>query len=371
MSRKKNIRDIFYAYLLRRHDDHDPFYKWKGKPFYAGKGKNSRKDRHLKEAIDYSNGKPSCNPAKDNIILYLIKNGIEFEIEVVKDRLTEEEAFELEIELIALYGRKNNNTGILANLTDGGEGSSGMVLSEERLKQVREQLLEIQELAKEWHRSEEGTEWHKEHAKNTFCVMPLITYNCQICGKKYESKRKNRTKFCSRACKVEDRRRRGVDDIIKTCPTCGKDFGTSKYLKVKYCSKECYGKSQRNITSKECLWCKKSFIVKSRNDRKFCSRECFSEYRTNILCNDRDYKDKIANSVSEYAAGDKDFGEKICGHCGKTFKLKNSQEVKRDKKYCSTECRKLHYGKSTKKSPPIFMHTAMHMPLQLDKAVNE
>ena len=39
-----------------------------------------------------------------------------------------------EKEFIALYGRKNNNTGILANMTEGGDGTLGAVYTEERRK---------------------------------------------------------------------------------------------------------------------------------------------------------------------------------------------------------------------------------------------
>ena len=45
--------------------------------------------------------------------------------------LTEQEAFNLERFLIALYGRLDLETGTLTNLTDGGEGSSGYVPTEE------------------------------------------------------------------------------------------------------------------------------------------------------------------------------------------------------------------------------------------------
>ena len=50
-------------------------------------------------------------------------------IQIIKENLTEQEAWDYEIELIAMYGRKDLGTGILKNKTDGGEGGSW---SEER-----------------------------------------------------------------------------------------------------------------------------------------------------------------------------------------------------------------------------------------------
>jgi hypothetical protein len=48
----------------------------------------------------------------------------------VFETAVEAEAFAKEIELIALYGRRNTSTGTLFNLTDGGEGASGAVKTE-------------------------------------------------------------------------------------------------------------------------------------------------------------------------------------------------------------------------------------------------
>lgn len=45
-------------------------------------------------------------------------------IQIIKDNLTEQDAWNYEIELIAKYGRQDLGTGILKNKTDGGEGGS-------------------------------------------------------------------------------------------------------------------------------------------------------------------------------------------------------------------------------------------------------
>jgi len=46
-------------------------------------------------------------------------------VEIVAYGLQEWYAFELEVELIALYGRRDRGDGVLLNVTDGGEGASG------------------------------------------------------------------------------------------------------------------------------------------------------------------------------------------------------------------------------------------------------
>jgi|688.fasta_scaffold360728_2 hypothetical protein len=84
----------------------------KNEPFYIG--------------ISSLNNYSRCINTDRNNLWNKIVNKSDYKIEILLDNLTWEEACEKEKEFIKLYGRKNNNTGILANLTDGGEGVIGL-----------------------------------------------------------------------------------------------------------------------------------------------------------------------------------------------------------------------------------------------------
>jgi hypothetical protein len=95
----------------------------KNEPFYIGIGSDERYNR-------------SRERYNRNSLWKIIAKKSEIEIEILLDDLTYKEAQEKEKEFISLYGRKNNNTGILTNLTDGGEGTIGTVISEETRKKL-------------------------------------------------------------------------------------------------------------------------------------------------------------------------------------------------------------------------------------------
>lgn len=57
-------------------------------------------------------------------------------IRVMKSGLTWDKAAEWEQFYIKRYGRKNNHTGILENLTDGGEGVKGLVITKEHARKI-------------------------------------------------------------------------------------------------------------------------------------------------------------------------------------------------------------------------------------------
>jgi hypothetical protein len=94
-------------------------------PFYIGKGQADRYIYHLKNLND------KTNPHKVNKIKKLLNEGLEPIINLIKTGLTETQSFELERNLIGKYGRIDLGTGCLVNLSDGGEGQSGWVPTEE------------------------------------------------------------------------------------------------------------------------------------------------------------------------------------------------------------------------------------------------
>lgn len=110
-------------------------------------------------------------------------------------------------------------------------------------------IKEMQEQAKEWHRSEEGREWHRKHGKDTWQAHEQQTYICSFCGKEFQTLNvygDHQNRFCSNKCRAAFRRASGVDDEDRTCEYCGKTFRANKYTPNKFCSVECARKKRWN-----------------------------------------------------------------------------------------------------------------------------
>lgn len=101
-----------------------------GEVFYIGIGKNSKR--------------AYTKSGRNRFWKYIFPKYPDYEVQILKSDLTWEDACELEIILIAHYGRSNLGRGTLCNLTDGGDGVSGNIhsckgkpLSEEHKQKLR------------------------------------------------------------------------------------------------------------------------------------------------------------------------------------------------------------------------------------------
>jgi len=92
-------------------------------PFYIGKGKKNR------YKVSEHMNKSSSNNFLKNKIRKVGTNNIK--IQFLHKNISEEESFQFEIFYIELYGRRDLGTGALCNLTNGGEGNSGYIMSDE------------------------------------------------------------------------------------------------------------------------------------------------------------------------------------------------------------------------------------------------
>lgn len=110
--RSKISMNNFYIYLHKKADT--------GEIFYIGKGKGIRAYRKGKKRSDWWNK-------------IVAKHG--YEVQIARSGLTEDKAFEVEKSLISLFKACGH---VLCNMTDGGEGQSGLKPSEETRRKMSE-----------------------------------------------------------------------------------------------------------------------------------------------------------------------------------------------------------------------------------------
>lgn len=102
-----------------------------GASFYIGKGKGKRYRAHLNE-------KKKLNHIKHAIIDRIRAAGFEPIVEILFSELSNEDAKLIEISTISHIGRISKRAGTLSNLTDGGDGATGLTIPEETRKRWSE-----------------------------------------------------------------------------------------------------------------------------------------------------------------------------------------------------------------------------------------
>lgn len=117
----------FYVYVHRRDDT--------GEIFYVGKGSRLKEDRPFKRAFDESNG-------RSNFWKGVVSKAGGRVVEIVGVLPTEEGAFVLEKALIRHYRRRSDG-GTLVNLTEGGDGVSGVISSPETIRKRSEGIRRV------------------------------------------------------------------------------------------------------------------------------------------------------------------------------------------------------------------------------------
>lgn len=143
------------AYLYRH------IRKDKNEPFYIGIGSD---DKYLR-AHDFKQN-------RRNTIWNKIFSKTEIIVEIILDDLTWEQACEKEIEFITLYGRKDKCLGTLSNLTDGGEGTIGYIVSEEKKLFLSENF-----------KGEKNPFYNKKHTKESLEKLSNSLKNREVWNK--------------------------------------------------------------------------------------------------------------------------------------------------------------------------------------------
>jgi len=110
---------MFYVYVYK-----DPRPTKNQQVVYVGKGTGERAYQHWTQRVKHNKGFGA-------FLALLRREKLEPIIEIVKDQLEESEAFYEEMRLIEIYGRRDLGKGALFNLTDGGEGFSNVIRTDE------------------------------------------------------------------------------------------------------------------------------------------------------------------------------------------------------------------------------------------------
>ena len=202
-----NTENIYYCYVYKRED---------GTPYYIGKGKGSRA---------FITSRRIISPPRDRTNIIFTCEGV-----------SETEAFEMEVALISLLGRKDLGTGILRNKTDGGEGVSGWVPSEETKRKMSEKAIgrvPTEQARKRMSEARKGQKVSEETKRRVGEASKGRIHSEEARQKMSEAKKGNKN-----ASKLTDvqrleivQRRKNGESTLKLAT----EFGVSRRAICKYC----------------------------------------------------------------------------------------------------------------------------------------
>jgi hypothetical protein len=129
-----------YVYRHIRLDKNEPFYIGIGSDdSYFRANKKSQRNIHWKRIVSIT----------------------DYEIEILVDNLNWDEAKKKEKEFITLYGRCDLGNGCLVNMTEGGDGTVGKIMSNETKQKLSNSI-------KEWNKTRVISDYQRQKASNQF-----------------------------------------------------------------------------------------------------------------------------------------------------------------------------------------------------------
>lgn len=175
----------------------------KNEPFYIGVSKST---------INYNR---AYDKSKRSSFWKKVVNKTDYEVEILMESDDLNFIKQKEIEFVALYGRKNLGTGTLVNLTDGGDGALGAVMSEETRQKNRERMT-----------GEKNPFFGKTHTPETKALIAMKNSNVFVSE---ETRKKLSEALAGRVIEGEEleKRYREGNHVTKIC----RHIGTGEIFK--------------------------------------------------------------------------------------------------------------------------------------------
>jgi NUMOD3 motif len=209
MSIYNSNQSVYYVYAYLR-EDYTPYYIGKGK------GKRLYNSRH----------NVSVPKDKSRII-------------IIHDNISELQSLLLERYYIRWFGRKDNNTGILRNLTDGGEGISGYKHSEERKQKISAAntgKTRSKELKNKISQKNKGNKhcigrYISDDTRNKISIGNKGKTHSEETKKKMALRMMGNTYTLGYKHTEETRKKMVLSKVIMVCPHCNKSIDKSNYTR--------------------------------------------------------------------------------------------------------------------------------------------